>query len=59
MVTYIDVLDRIAPELLDQLSKNAEDTNADCRDAALNAMGICKGRLGEAYMAKYLENMNA
>ena len=38
--------------------KNSEDSAADVRDAALSALGIMKGRLGEAYMGKFLSDLN-
>jgi hypothetical protein len=38
--------------------KNADDGAMDIRDSALSALGILKGRLGDATMAKYLETLN-
>ena len=58
LVTYIDVLTRVAPSYLAQLVKNADDTNSECRDAALGALGAFKGRFGESYMSKYLSELN-
>lgn len=38
--------------------KLSEDKEGEVRDAALNTLGIFKGRLGESTMSKYLSNLN-
>ena len=38
--------------------KNTEDGAGDVRDAALSALGILKGRLGESTTSKYLSDLN-
>ncbi len=38
--------------------KTSEDSQGDVRDAALKVLGICKGRLGETSMSKFLSDLN-
>lgn len=54
--TYIDVLEGILDEVVPQLLKNAEDSNGEVRDAALNCLGILKGRCPEK-MESYLSDL--
>lgn len=56
--TYIDVLQRISNEILTALSKATDDPQSEVRDAALSAMGILKGRIGETAMTKFLAELN-
>lgn len=56
--TYIDVLQRSANEIVPVLMKVSEDKEGEVRDAALNTLGIFKGRLGESTMSKYLQGLN-
>ena len=58
LVTYIDVLQRVSDQIIPPLVKNSDDSAADVRDAALNVLGILKGRLGESAMSKYLQDLN-
>lgn len=37
--------------------KLTEDKEGEVRDAALNTIGIFKGRLGDSAMSKYIANM--
>lgn len=39
--------------------KTSEDSQGDVRDAGLKVLGIIKGRLGEAAMAKFLADLNS
>lgn len=55
--TYIDVLQRVSAEYLTALIKLSEDPDVDTRTAALQVIGIFKGRLGEAAMSNYLKDM--
>ena len=56
--TYIDVLQRCSNEIVPVLMKGSEDKDGEVRDAALNTLGIFKGRLGDSAMSKYLQNLN-
>jgi hypothetical protein len=38
--------------------KVIDDKDGGVRDAALNCMGVLKGRLGESVMSKYLKDVN-
>lgn len=58
LMTYIDVLQRCSPDIISALMKLSEDKEGEVRDAALNTLGIFKGRLGESAMSKYLTNLN-
>lgn len=57
IVTYIDVLKRIADEYLKEVSKAMEDKDGGVRDQALHCMGIFKGRIPEL-AEKYLKDQN-
>lgn len=57
-VTYIDVLQRTAPELLPAMVKAVEDKDGTVRETALHCTGILKGRLGDSVMDKHLKNVN-
>ena len=59
IVTYIDVLQRVADELLPILLKVVDDKEGEVREAALHCMGILRGRLGEEALSKYLKDINA
>jgi hypothetical protein len=54
LVTYIDVLKRVADDYLPPLLKTLDDKDGGVRDTAARVIGILKGRLGEAYMEKHL-----
>jgi len=54
-VTYIDVLEGTLDEVVPKLIENANDSNGEVRDAALNCLGILKGRCSEK-MDNYLRD---
>ena len=58
LVTYIDKLQNIAPDLLPAMVKAIEDKDAGVRETALHCMGILKGRLGDGVTSKYLKDIN-
>ena len=57
-VTFIDVLQRVADELLPAMVKAIDDKDGTVRESALHCMGILKGRLGDSVMDKFLKNVN-
>jgi len=58
LVTFIDVLQRIADDLLPAMVKAIDDKDGTVRESALHCMGILKGRLGDSVMDKHLKNVN-
>jgi len=48
----------VASELGAALSKGTDDSNSDVRDACLSALGVLKGRMGDAAMSKLIQDMN-
>jgi hypothetical protein len=57
LVTYIDVLKRVQPELIPAIVKVIDDKDGGVRDAALHCAGILKGRLGEDTITKYVKDL--
>lgn len=55
--TYIDVLQRVSTEYIQQLMKLTEDSDGEVRAASLTCLGVFKGRLGEAALSNYLKDM--
>lgn len=55
--TYVDVLQRVATEYINQLMKLTEDPDGEVRAASLTCLGVFKGRLGEAALSSYLKDM--
>lgn len=58
VITYIDVLQRVADSYLPAIQKMIDDKDGGVRDNALHCMGILKGRLGEAIVSKYVKDLN-
>jgi len=58
IITYIDKLQNIAPELLPAMVKAIDDKDAGVRETALHCMGILKGRLGDGVTSKHLAGVN-
>ena len=40
------------------IMKTSDEKDAEVRDAALSALGVMKGRLGESAMTKFLSDLN-
>lgn len=57
-ITYIDVLQRVADQLLPAVQKAVDDKDGGVRDNAVHCLGILKARLGESVMSKYLAGLN-
>lgn len=55
LVTYSDVLEKIAPELMPVMVKLIDAKDGGVRDSTLHCLGILKGRLGDKY-SKYVKD---